>query len=708
VRKPTIVALAVVTLATLGVARAADLWWWRGQTLATAEARAQNLSHILAEYVGESFAAGDSALRQLVIHGRHIGGAEAPSGDWGPTLLAAKATLTGVGSISVVDRGGIIRHSTQALIIGQSRASDPIYRQLRDATGDELAVDTPFLSIREPRQYLIPIGRRLTDAQGRFDGAIVTTFVPAVPRGFFRTVDVGKQGIVWVFHPDGVVMFREPSSDSAMGQAAADNRIFAAASGGQTAGTVDGPVDPGGPFLMSAFSATGRPPLIIAISLDREEVLAPWRREAIDSTAVMGVLALMVVGTLAVLAAALEREQAARREAEAASALKDQFLMTVSHELRTPLTAIYGWARMLVAGTINEHQRESALHTIERNARAQVHIIDDLLDVSRVMGGKLRLDIRPVDVGTIVRDAVETVRPAAHAKAIQIDIRVDPAARRADADPERLQQVVWNLLSNAVKFTPAGGHVGVEVRAAGDSVELEVTDNGEGISAGFLPHVFDRFRQQDAGTKRRYGGLGLGLAIVKSLVEMHGGSVRASSGGEGRGATFRVRLPAESGAAEMPAKSAIALAIGASLPQPFHRLDDLRVLVVDDELETRELFTTILEGAGAAVTCADSTHSALSALRAHWADILVADIEMPDEDGYALVAKAQTLATERGAALIAIAVTAYSRPEDEARSLAAGFVQHLRKPIDPSALVAAIANLCSPHMRGDAASGHLQ
>ncbi len=393
------------------------------------------------------------------------------------------------------------------------------------------------------------------------------------------------------------------------------------------------------------------------------------------------------------LAAALEREQGARREAETASALKDQFLMTVSHELRTPLTAIYGWARMLVTGTMNEHQRGSALQTIERNARAQMHIIDDLLDVSRVMGGKLRLDIRSVDLAGVVRDAVETVRPAAHAKGMQIDVRIDEAAGAVAGDPERLQQVVWNLLSNAVKFTPAGGRVTASVHALRTGSEVEITDNGEGISAAFLPHVFDRFRQQDAGTKRRYGGLGLGLAIVKNLVEMHGGSVSAASEGSGRGATFRVRLPAIASAPALPQLPPSALPVSIAPLPDTRRLDNLRVLVVDDEAETRELFTMILTAAGASVTCAESAADAMTRLHRNWADVLVADIEMPHEDGYALVAAARALAAERGAPLVAIAVTAYSRPEDHARSIAAGFAQHLRKPIDPPALVAAIDGL---------------
>jgi len=707
VRKSTAALLALAVMAAVGVARSADLWWWHRQVLSTAESRAANLSHILAEYVSESFAAGDSSLRQLVIHGRHIGGAEAPPGDWDPTLLAAKATLTGVGSISVLDRGGVIRHSTVKTLVGQSRSDDVIFRQLRDGPNDQLAIDTPFLSVREPRQYLIPVGRRMTDANGRFDGAVVATFIPAVPRGFFRTVDVGQRGIVWVFHPAGVLMFREPSGDNAMGQTAAANRIFAEAAGGRASGTIRGAVEPDGPFLLSAFSTLSRPPLIVAISLDRSEVLAPWRREALDSSAIMGILALMVVGALVAIAAAFEREQRARRDAETASALKDQFLMTVSHELRTPLTAIYGWARMLVAGTMNEHQRGSALQTIERNARAQMHIIDDLLDVSRVMGGKLRLDIEPIDVGRVVRDAVETVRPAAQAKGIGIDVRIDPAVGRVGADRERLQQVVWNLLSNAVKFTAAGGRVLAAVHADGSDVEIEVTDNGEGIAEDFLPYVFDRFRQQDAGSKRRYGGLGLGLAIVKNLVEMHGGSVVATSDGEGHGAMFRVRLPARLGlAAPLRASAAMLSDEGSTADEP-RRLDGLRVLIVDDELETRELFTTILEAAGATVACAESTREALAALRGDWPDVLVADIEMPEEDGYALAREARIIAHERGTTFHAIAVTAYSRPEDHARSLAAGFAQHLRKPIDPSTLVTAVGDL-EPALRRQSAAGRQQ
>ena len=274
-------------------------------------------------------------------------------------------------------------------------------------------------------------------------------------------------------------------------------------------------------------------------------------------------------------------------------------------------------------------------------------------------------------------------------------------------DPERLQQVVWNLLSNAVKFTPDGGRVTAAVHGVGSSSEVEIADNGDGISAEFLPHVFDRFRQQDAGTKRRYGGLGLGLAIVKNLVEMHGGSVSATSEGGGRGATFRVRLPVATVRSALPLSHATLPPTGDPALVETRRLDNLRVLVVDDEAETRELFMMILKGAGAAVTCVESAADAIATLRRDWTDVLVADIEMPHQDGYALVAAARALATERGASLVAIAVTAYSRPEDYARSIAAGFAQHLRKPIDPSAFVAAIDDLRTP-AAGPAAARRLQ
>ena len=573
--KAAIAALAAVVVLVIVGLRAADVLGSRTETLNTAESRAANLASILSHYIQEALAGGDAALRQLALHGRRIGGPAAPADDWIPSLASARAGLTGIGAISVVDREGIIRHSTQPVIVGQSRRDDYVVRQALSAPGDDLIVGTPVRAQVAPGGFLIPLGRRLTRADGTVDGAVVASFIPSAMREFFATVDIGARGTVSVFHPDGVVLFREPSPEDPLGQPARQNPVFVAASAGRPSGVLRAPLEPGGPVFLSAYQTGTATPLTVAVSVERSEVLAEWRRLVIAPAAVSGALLTLLVGTLVVLLrqtnakvaaeqalvearrleaellreanqrleAALEREKSARRDAETASALKDQFLMTVSHELRTPLMAISGWARLLVDGFVNDNQKESALLTIERNALAQTRLIEDLLDMSRIISGKLRLDVHEVDIAAVVKDAVQTLGPAARAKEIAIKTAVDPAAGWLTGDAERLQQIVWNLLSNAVKFTPKGGRVDLTVSRRGSEVEIVVTDTGCGISADFLPHVFERFRQEDAGTTRRHGGLGLGLAIVRHLVELHGGSVMAQSDGQGRGATFRVSLP---------------------------------------------------------------------------------------------------------------------------------------------------------------------
>ncbi|HTK28975.1 MAG TPA: ATP-binding protein [Vicinamibacterales bacterium] len=731
-RKLAIALTTAAVVLTLSALRAVDLWRWRSETLNTSTTRAANLSNVLAAYVNQTFAAGDAALGQLAVHSLRAGGPEAPAADWAAPLDAALASLAGVGSISVADRNGIIRHSTQPRIVGQSRADDFVFRRLREAAGEGVAVGLPFLSVTEPRQYLIPVGRRLVDPAGRFAGAVVATFVPAELRSFFRTVATGPRGIVWVFHPNGVVVFREPSEENPIGSSARGNPIFEAAAAGHASGIVEGAPGPDGRAKISAYQTTSRLPLVVAISMDRGEALAEWRRVAFGSLSFFGVACLLFVAVHIVLfdqmdakaraegalreaerqeherlaeanrqlTESLEREHGARRDAETANALKDQFLMTVSHELRTPLTAIYGWARMLVTGAVRDGQREAAIQTIERNARAQVRIIDDLLDTARVMNGKLRLDLRPTDAAAVVRDAVETVRPGAAARSIALSVRAAEGCELL-ADAERLQQIVWNLVSNAVKFTPPGGRVDVVLAKVGAEIEIAVSDTGDGISPGFLPHVFDRFRQQDGSTKRRYGGLGLGLAIVRSLAELHGGHVSAESAGEGRGSTFRVRLPARrQDAATPPAEGGAP----AAEPDRAGALGGLRILIVDDEPEARALFAAVLHDAGAQVDEASSAAEALDALARDLYDVLLSDIEMPGADGYGLAADARALASRLERRLTAIAVTAYSRPEDEARSLASGFERHLSKPVDPGVLVSAIVELRSSNRSANAAS----
>jgi PAS domain S-box-containing protein len=392
-----------------------------------------------------------------------------------------------------------------------------------------------------------------------------------------------------------------------------------------------------------------------------------------------------------------ETEQRLRAEAETANRLKDEFLATVSHELRTPLTAIVGWSSMLRTGDFDQPTTARAIETIERNALAQTQIIEDLLDVSRIITGKVTLDPRPVELNGIVEAALDSVRPAAATKGITLKSETEAGVGLAVVlgDPARLQQVMWNLLANAVKFTPAGGEVAVRLSRAGSHVRIAVADTGQGISRDFLPYVFDRFRQADGTITRAHGGLGLGLAIVRHLVEIHGGTVAAESEGEGRGATFNIELPVadpDRGAAESQKLSA-SLAEVAAAVSPVSQLTDLRVLIVDDEPDARLLLKTIMEQSGAKVRAAASASEALVALREFRPDILVSDIGMPQEDGYALLRRVRALNPEEGGRIPAVALTAYAQEDDRMRALLAGFQVHVAKPINPQEFVAVIVGL---------------
>jgi signal transduction histidine kinase/CheY-like chemotaxis protein len=390
---------------------------------------------------------------------------------------------------------------------------------------------------------------------------------------------------------------------------------------------------------------------------------------------------------------ALEREQAARANAEDASRAKDQFLAMVSHELRTPLNAIVGWADMLRAGMLEALDRERACESIYANSKRQAQLIDELLDVARITSGKLRLDRRAVDLESAVRHAVEVVQAAADAKGVQITMGADPSIGTIYGDPGRLQQIAWNLLSNAVKFTPEGGTVHVRVRRVNSAAELSVSDNGIGIPAEFLPWLFEPFRQADASTTRRYGGLGLGLSIVKHLVEAHGGSIKADSGGEGRGATFTVRLPIIAIATEQVASNAPMAAIAASRPSDAPpSIAGIRVLVVDDDRESREVVAANLASRQAVVRTAASAAQAFDLLQREEIDVLLADIGMPGEDGLALIRRLRATSSG-GASIPAAALTALARDEDRQHALEAGFQLHLAKPIDSSSLIAAVASL---------------
>jgi PAS domain S-box-containing protein len=388
-----------------------------------------------------------------------------------------------------------------------------------------------------------------------------------------------------------------------------------------------------------------------------------------------------------------EMAQEAARVAEEAGRTKDEFLATVSHELRTPLNAIVGWSKLL-KDRITDPALTKPIEVIHRNAQSQVKIIDDILDVSRVITGKFRLEARPIDLVAVAREAIDVVRPSAIAKNIALDFRPGSEFCFIVADSERLQQVVWNLLSNAVKFTPVGGSIQTAVRHERSNVVLSVTDNGKGIEPDFLPFVFDRFRQADASITRRVGGLGLGLALVRHIVELHGGQVAVASGGMGKGAAFTVTLPIRA-VARPQGESPSPPRVSAPASQTLGRLNGLRVLVVDDEPDARDLIATVFLDAGARVETAQSAVEGLQIFKRIQPDILVSDIGMPDEDGFSFMRKIRALSAAEKGTIPSLALTAFATADDRARALGAGYTMHLGKPVDPDALVAAVAKLAA-------------
>jgi PAS domain S-box-containing protein len=393
----------------------------------------------------------------------------------------------------------------------------------------------------------------------------------------------------------------------------------------------------------------------------------------------------------------LRREGVARREAESANRAKDEFLATLSHELRTPLNAIVGWTRMLLDGTLDEPSRRRALEVIDRNAHLQAQLVADILDVSRIITGGLRLQFRPVDLATVVGAALDVVRPAAEAKNVQLRSRLSGSETLVNGDPQRLQQVVWNLLVNAIKFTEAGGTVSIDVMATGlRSVRISVVDTGTGIRAEFLPHLFERFTQADGSSSRQHGGLGLGLAIVRHLVELHGGSVQASSAGVGQGSTFTVELPRLDEQTErQPARDGVYASEGnSSAAKPAMPLNGYRLLVVDDEADARDLLEALLMSAGAQVEAVATVADALQAIDVWQPDALLADLGMPGVDGYTLIAEVRQREAGRGRRLAAAAITAYASDRDRARALAAGFDTHVAKPISSTAVIDAVLAIC--------------
>ncbi len=433
-------------------------------------------------------------------------------------------------------------------------------------------------------------------------------------------------------------------------------------------------------------------------------VLAMFAREKL-SEATLSALALVSQG----IALSLQRQQAdgervrllveaqgAREAAEMANRAKDEFIATVSHELRTPLNAILGWARLLETGDLTKEEIAEAANVIERNARAQSQLIEDLLDVSRIVSGKLRLDLRTIDLPEVVREAVRIVEPTATAKSIKVQCVLDPRAGPISGDAERLQQIIWNLVSNAVKFTPKGGTVQVGLKRSNSHVELTVSDNGMGIPAEFLPHIFERFTQAETSSTRSHTGLGLGLGITRHLIELHGGAIYAFSDGPGKGATFSVHLPIlilhERGKQRdvvdpsAPSDNQIDLCA---------ELAGVRIVAVDDDADARKLLHTVLTRCQAEITVFANAADALAAVRELRPDVLLSDIEMPNESGYDLIRQVRALPAEEGGKTPAAALTAYARAADRTQALRAGFQMHLPKPVEPSELIAVIANLAA-------------
>ena len=382
----------------------------------------------------------------------------------------------------------------------------------------------------------------------------------------------------------------------------------------------------------------------------------------------------------------LLRAERARAEAEAANRIKDEFLATLSHELRTPLTSLLGWSSVLREAKRDEKLMHQGLEAIDRNAKVQAQLIDDLLDVSRIVSGKLNLDVRPLDLASVARAAINVVRPAADARNITLDYSDEPGLGAISADSARLHQIIWNLLSNAVKFTPHGGKIFVRVDRDGSDARVSVRDTGQGIEAEFLPRVFDRFRQADSSTTRSFGGLGLGLAIVRHLVELHGGTVSAHSDGLQKGATFTATFP-------LLADRTVAVAQCEQPSPDSHSLDGLRVLLVDDEPEAREVISTVITRTGAEVKACTSAQDALVKLMEWKPDVILSDIAMPDEDGYSFIGRVRSLPRDKGGETPAAALTAYARDVDRRQALDAGYQMHIAKPIGASQLVTMIARL---------------
>jgi signal transduction histidine kinase/CHASE1-domain containing sensor protein len=546
------------------------------------------------------------------------------------------------------------RISNLSQVLGTARELNTIYRGLREFTAVSVPCDGFFVSLYDPVRDV------RTACYGWGDG---------------DEVDVSQL-------PPMPVTERGPNSRAVRtGEVIITNDYMRATSGNLA--VIVGPDNGLRPesSLALPMAVMGRIIGTIEVQSYQPDVYQPEHVTAMSMAANLTAVAIENVRLL-------KLERTAREVAEESNRLKDEFLATVSHELRTPLTAILGWARLLEDGALDPEMTQQAVDTIWRNAKAQAQIVDDILDVSRIITGNLYIDLHPIEVTPVVQNAINVVRPTAEAKGIRIETQIDPAPAMVSGDANRLQQVIWNMLSNAVKFTNSGGRVLVNVSLANRAVEISVTDTGQGIAREFLPYVFDRFSQADSTTTRHHGGLGLGLAIARHLVEIHGGTIRAQSRGEGEGATFTITLPLVDSAKTADSLATITEKRPARVPQ---LLSGVNVLLVDDDSDTLNLMATALKRRQANVTAVSSAGEAIEAIREKLPDVLVSDIAMPGEDGYGLIEKVRSLDSAEAQSIPAVAITAYAKDEDRERALSSGFQIYVAKPIELAELVSVVA-----------------
>jgi signal transduction histidine kinase/ActR/RegA family two-component response regulator len=609
--KLAVVAFTLVALAALIVLRVADLWWWRSELLDAGDRRAGNLTMILSAYVRGTLAASDASLRQLTIEAQRIGGAQAPAAVWAPIVGAAQAALPGITSVSIVDAAGIIRHSTQPRIIGQSRRDEYVFHQLATDSSQALVVSTPIFSFTDPKQLLIPLGRRLNQPDGSFDGIVATAFSPSALRSFFQTVNAGREGVVWVLHPDGLVLFREPSTTNPIGERVPDNPIVRAASRAPT-GSLRGPIGAGGPVLLTAYHQSAEPALIVAVSLSQREILAEWWRQVTASLAVLALLGFAAAATWFVLFRQIDARDAAEQALSRAQRLESIGRLTggVAHDFNNMLTVILGNTSIL-RERAEPAQCGCELDQIEEAARRAADLTRRLLAFAR------RQPLQPaiVDLNDLTRD-LHPMLVRLLGEDITVALRPGTAPCLANVDAVQVESALMNLCVNARHAMPHGGLLSIETGdimldeayargdddvTAGPHVMISVSDTGTGIAREHLAHIFEPFFT----TKGAGQGTGLGLSMVYGMVRQSHGHARVYSE-VGHGTTFKLYFPAAAGVAapRAPAPSAACA-----------RGQGERILLVEDEDGVRRLAVRMLEQLGYQVTPAASAAQALEMAR---------------------------------------------------------------------------------------------